>query len=266
MLSPALQQHLKHLRGQAGWAARNLKTGQLRCYQNRRFLAASTIKLPILAVYAQERFQPKEPRKTFTYLYDPCDDVEDSPYFARLAPGSVVDGDTLAEWMMIRSDNLATNLLIEHLGLEKIQAWIRAQDLQATELNRKMMDLEARSAGRDNWTCPLDMLQLMSNLAQGRLLAPEACQWMLNILFRSEDLEKIPFYFKAPIRVANKPGELPGTRSDVAYIHAPARLETPEQEVVMALFCDQLPDSQAEIEADTWLAQLAQLLWQELSH
>lgn len=256
-MHPLLQSHLKLLKGKAGWAALNLKTGQSIEYQNRVFLAASTIKLPILAVYAQDRFANSWSHPAYSYRTG--DYVEDSPYFESLSEGSKVSWDSLAEWMMIRSDNLATNLLIEKIGLERIQAWIIKQGLKETRIQRKMMDFEARAAGYENVTSPVDMMLFMQKLATGTLVQPEADRWMLDILYRSEDLEKIPYYFKWPIKVANKPGELPGTRSDVAYLH------DNEHELVMGLFCDHLLDEYSEVAADEWLAKCAQILWQILT-
>jgi len=267
-LISSLQNHLKQYQAQrpveVAWAARNLITGRELVYQSRRFIAASTIKLPILAVYAQQR-----QRSGFQtpYFLQAEDWVEDSPLFEQAKPGQAISWQTLAEWMMIRSDNAATNLLIQALGLEAIQAWIVAQGYRETFLQRVMMDLEARQAGRENWTTPLDMLNLMADLVQARSVTAADRDWILDILYRCEDPEKIPFLFRAPVKVANKPGELPGNRSDVAY------LTDGQQQVVIAIFCDHLPQapmhSAAEVEAaeianDLWQAELAQILWQAL--
>lgn len=256
-----LKAHLERLPGEAGWAASHLETGMTVIYNHRKFLAASTIKLPILALYAMRRLQ-SEYAVAFaeTYVYNPADYCEDSPCFDKLEAGTEVSWDTLAEWMMVLSDNTATNLLIDKLGLAEIQAWILAQGWRSLQLNRRMMDLEARQRGIDNWASPFEMMQFMEKLAQHTLLPEaEANQWMLDVLYRCQDLEKIPFLFKPPVRVANKPGELPGTRSDVGLV------SDGQHQVVMALFCDGLPDTQAEQDADLWLAELAQLLWHELT-
>lgn len=252
----AIKAHLSKLKGQAAWAARHLESGTNVMYNHRRFLAASTIKLPILAVYAEQRTQALFARD---YEYDPDDYCEDSPCFDQVQPGSPLNWDQIAEWMMTRSDNTATNLLIDRLGIPVIQAWIQAQGWQEMQLNRRMMDLEARLYGVDNWTTPYDMMQFMERLALGELLPEAQNQWVLDVLYRCEDPEKIPFLFKPPIRVANKPGELPGTRSDVGLVH------DEHNHVVMALFVDQLPNPEEEVNADLWLAELAQILWQALT-
>lgn len=255
-LASPWQEHLARLPGEAAWAARNLRTGQTLVHNNRLFLAASTIKLPVLALYAQHRQQADFGRD---YHYDPADDCEDSPCFATISPGTPVSWETLAEWMMILSDNTATNLLIDRLGIPALQAWIRDRGWQTMQLNRRMMDLGARARGIDNWTTPLEMMELMERLVNQTLMAPADCDWMLAVLHRCQDREKIPWFFAPPIQVANKPGELPGTRSDVGYVH------DQQHQVVMALFCDQLPDEATEIAADLWLAELASMLWDALT-
>lgn len=257
VLSSQLQAHLAKLQGQAGFAALHLEQGRQIVWGNRRFLAASTIKVPILAVYEDARDKGELPEQD--YCFQRQDYVEDSPFFERLEPGTRISWDELARQMIIVSDNTATNLIIRQLGLARIQAWITAQGLADTCIAREMMDLNARARGIDNWTSPLDMCQLMCQLVKGELVppGPTGCVRMLDILYQQQDREKIPHYFNAPIRIANKPGELPGTRSDIGYLH------TPEKSVVMALFTDQLVD---EASADSWLAELAYLLWQELTN
>jgi beta-lactamase class A len=252
-----LQTHLEQLDGQAGFAAECLKTGRRLSYGNRVFLSASTIKLPILAVYcaaAERDWIPNVP-----YYYQPEDWVEDSPFFDKLPAGTPVSWYEVARQMIIISDNTATNLLIKMFGLPRLQGWIRKNGLKQTRIERRMMDLAARARGIDNWTTPEDMLLLIKKLVQHRLSepGPEGCEQMLAILHQQQDREKIPFLFSAPVKVANKPGELPGTRSDVGYIH------DGQSEIVLSVFADQLENESA---SDLWLAQLAQLLWYELTN
>jgi beta-lactamase class A len=255
-LSSALQAHLEQLAGQAGFVAEHLGSGRRLSFNNRPFFAASTIKLPVLAVWAEAQARGELPPEP--YHYQSADFVEDSPYFETLPAGTAVSWAEIARQMMIVSDNLATNLFIRQLGLARIQAWITAEGLSQTRIEREMVDLAARARGIDNWTTPADMAQLMKQLVRGRLHSPDTAGQarMLAILHQQQDCEKIPFLFRPPIQVANKPGELPGNRSDVGYVH------NDQHEIVMALFCDQLEN---EATADLWLAELAQLLWRELT-
>ena len=255
------QQHLQdfaplsqHGMDGAAWCALNLKTGQQLQHNNRRFLAASTIKIPVLMYYAQHRLHT--PFQT-PYRWQAADHVEDSPFFEQGQPGQAIAWDTLAEWMMILSDNAATNLILKALGLSHIQRWLSAK-APHTPMARLMMDSEARAAGRENWTTPQDMLQIMQHLINHSWLSPAESQWSMDILHRCEDPEKIPYLFRPPVIVANKPGELPGLRADVAYVHDPGH------EIVLSIFCDGIAESN-EVACDLWQAQLAQSLWKELT-
>lgn len=273
-MNPRLAAHLDALNAlstashhaiSAGWMAQHLIHGTTFAHQShRRFLAASTIKLPLLMCYAQHRDQPQFQSP---YHWQASDHVEDSPFFEKGQPGQTLSWDTLAEWMMILSDNAATNLLIQALGLPTLQTYLHSLpvELPHTVLARLMMDAEARAAGRENWTSPQDMATLMAALVQGQCLDATATRWVLDILFRCEDPEKIPFLFRPPLEVANKPGELPGLRADVAYIHNGhfASGKPPSQAVVMAIFCDGVAP-EAETACDLWQAELAQILWQLL--
>lgn len=271
-MNSLLQEHLaafenlsRHGLSGTSWAAYNLNTGQSLLYNNRRFLAASTIKLPLLMYYAQERHQTKF---ASPYCWQAQDHVEDSPFFETGHAGQYISWDTLAEWMMILSDNAATNLLIRALGMDALQTFMAhlPVTLETTVLAREMMDLEARAAGRENWTTPVEMAQLMRALVQGQCLSPEATHWVMDILFRCEDPEKIPYLFRPPLEVANKPGELPGLRADVGYVHNGhfATGQPPTQAVVMATFCDGIAEAN-ETACDLWQAELAQRLWSLLS-
>ncbi|MCH3694977.1 class A beta-lactamase-related serine hydrolase, partial [Campylobacter lari] len=58
----------------------------------------------------------------------------------------------LARLMIVLSDNVATNALIELLGFDEINQWSQRAGLPASRLQRRMMDAAAREAGRDNFT------------------------------------------------------------------------------------------------------------------
>lgn len=255
-LSPDLQKHLSQLNGQAGFAAKHLGSGKEIHYGERRFLAASTIKLPLLAAFLADWEAGRIPPDPIPF--DRNHLVEDSPAMEALPQGTPITWLELARWMMVVSDNTATNLVIEQVGFEAVRHWLDRCQLPHTQLNRLMVDLDARARGIDNWTTPGEMLTLLETLVrhQAPALSASGCRLLLDILQQCQDLEKIPFHFRPPVRVANKPGELPGTRSDVGYVF------DGQHQVIMSLFTDQLHD---DLAADLWLADLAQLLWSKLT-
>jgi len=64
------------------------------------------------------------------------------------------------------SDNAATNVLIDRLGMENVNALLDSLALHNTKLRRKMMDVKAATEGRENISTPQDMLTLLEKIYQ----------------------------------------------------------------------------------------------------
>lgn len=208
--------------------------------QDRVFPAASLIKVPI-ALMAGDWWQ------SHLTLEDE-DRVAGEGTLRLERPGTRWPVPDLVERMLTVSDNAATNLLIRVLGLPAINRQLADWGFVHTRVNRSMMAFEARERGIDNWTTPSEMGRLFRMLEQG--LLPHADP-VLAILERQRDREKIPAGLPAGVRVANKPGELPGLRHDVALIWGK------RGPLVMGLFAEGI----VEAGADEQMASLAARLY-----
>ncbi|GLC32066.1 serine hydrolase [Clostridium omnivorum] len=122
--------------------------------------------------------------------------------------------------MLIQSDNTAANKLIELLGMNKINEYIKTMGLKDTVLKRKMMDYAAREKGLENLTTAYDMSSLFKALHNSTYLICENSKFLLDILKRQQIRDKIPFYM--PMRewsnIANKTGTLDGIENDSSLI------------------------------------------------
>lgn len=78
----------------------------------------------------------------------------------------------LLTWMITRSDNTATNVLIDWLGMDAVNETARLLGLRHTVLRRKMLDFEAAQEGRDNTTSAADQYKIFAAFYCG---APQAC-------------------------------------------------------------------------------------------
>ncbi len=117
--------------------------------------------------------------------------------------------------MIIVSDNTATNLIIERLGIEKINQLIKGLGYNCTELNRKMMDFEALKNGMDNTTTARDMVSGIKALAEQSLLTGKYTQKALDILEKQQYKNKLANTIDTEkVKVASKTGELPGIEHD----------------------------------------------------
>ncbi len=126
--------------------------------------------------------------------------------------------------MAVLSDNTATNVLIELLGMEAITARMRGLGLKDTRLRRYMIDLEAAKRGNENVSTPGDIARLLETFHRGTGLTPASRDEALTILKK----EKVPLSalakgLPAGIEVANKPGELEGVRVDAGIVYAKNR-------------------------------------------
>jgi beta-lactamase class A len=124
--------------------------------------------------------------------------------------------------MMTISDNTATNVLIDILGIENINHTGVELGLQGTKLQRKMMDFEAAKCGRQNLTVPRDMLKLVESMYKNEILTPQACCEMLSIMSTVVSRDFMIRDLPADIRCAHKPGELDELNHDIGIVYTPA--------------------------------------------
>lgn len=120
--------------------------------------------------------------------------------------------------MITVSDNTATNMLIDLLGLGKVNAGIRGLGLSRSEVNRHMMDAAARQSGRENVTCADDQSQLMDLLDRGELLPSRQRDFLVELLGRQTFTDRLPSRLGPDVRCFHKTGELDGIRHDVGLL------------------------------------------------
>jgi beta-lactamase class A len=122
--------------------------------------------------------------------------------------------------MLAVSDNAATNVLIDAVGTDRVNALADSLGLAHTRLRRRMMDAAAAARGDDNTTSAADMVALLAALAAGGGIPDRARRRVLAGLAQSQHTDIVPRYLPAaPQRVvASKQGELADVRHDVALI------------------------------------------------
>ena len=104
-------------------------------------------------------------------------------------PDTVKSWRELVELMIVESDNIATNLLIDRLGMAGVNALAAALGCRDTVLRRRMMDFAAAAAGRENHTSPADVALALEKLYRGEWISPAADAAMVAILLKSGELE-----------------------------------------------------------------------------
>ncbi|MGP8033260.1 MAG: serine hydrolase [Steroidobacteraceae bacterium] len=210
------------LDGRASWLVR----------ADEPFHAASTMKVPVLIeLYRQRRAgrlrlgDKLVVRNEFrsladgsTYALDPADDSESELY---LAAGSTRTLGQLSELMIEVSSNLATNLLIERLGVENIRGGVHALGADGIQVLRGVEDSKAFAQGLNNTTTARALLALMEAIARGRAVDGESSHQMQAILERQTFNDGIPAGLPPGTRVAHKTGEITRIQHDAAIVLAP---------------------------------------------
>jgi len=228
-LDATVQQVNRELNGTMGVAILDLTDGRtLLLNPDAVFAQASCIKVTVLAeLYRQdqqaEQGAPGKARLTDMYTMDSSDLVADSAIMAGLTPGMTkLTNRDLATFMVAVSDNSATNVLIDRVGMANVNAMLDSLSLTHTRLQRKMMDVKAAQAGRENLSTPREMMTFFADLYQGKLLN----QTITNNYFKELSTKKssdIPRFLPEDLMIANKPGELAGVRNDIGVVFVPNR-------------------------------------------
>jgi beta-lactamase class A len=218
---PRLIELLDPPTGLVALAARHVETGRTWRHNERVVLpSASLIKLPILAAFWEAaeagRLDPNErtdvPAGT---------SVAGTGVLKALSPGLQPTWCDLTTLMITVSDNVATNLLIDRLGMPTIQAWIDTAGLADTRLERRMMDRAAMDAGRGNWTSAADMETLLSAVAAGTCVSREASRRMRQTLEAQQIQDRLPRRLGDGVRVANKTGNFTDVIHDAGIVTWP---------------------------------------------
>lgn len=148
------------------------------------------------------------------------DRVGGSDRFGAAAPGSYPGG-ALLDAMLSLSDNTASNALLAAVGMRRCNDVAASHGLRSTRVRRRFYDWAAERRGLENETTPREaaaMLLLLARDAAQDGPASGVARRAMSALLAQTDRETIPFALPNRGAIANKTGELPGVRNDVAIV------------------------------------------------
>jgi beta-lactamase class A len=229
--SPAIREKLvagiertaREFDGVLGVAIRDLKSGEeILINEGLTFPTGSSIKIAIL-IELHKQAAAGTLKMTETLPVDARNQVGGSGVILHFAEGtSRLSLHDLSVLMITLSDNSATNILIDRLGMSNINQTLDELGLRAIRLRRKMIDLPAMASGRENIATPREAARLMGMLAEGRVINQEVSNLVLRTL-RIPKVSPIPRLIPSSVSIANKPGGVEGAACDWALVEVPNR-------------------------------------------
>lgn len=154
------------------------------------------------------------------YQLNPSDDSDNVMYQKIGQPMTIR---ALIERMIVRSSNLATNLLIEKANAENVMKLMKALGANDIQVRRGVEDTKAFRAGLNNTTTAYDLMLLLRTIAEKKFLRAWACEEMTTILLKQEFNEGIPAGLPSGIRVAHKTGSITKIYHDAGIVYLPNR-------------------------------------------
>ncbi len=196
--------------------------------------AASTMKVPVmLALFeaidrGELRLERPVPiRNSFRSMVDGSEFTlergEDGDPALYDAVGESRPLEELMRRMIVRSSNLATNLLIELVSPPRVMDLMRRLGAHDIRVLRGVEDEKAFEAGLNNVTTARDLTIVMRAIAERKAITPEASAAMVDILRAQEFREKIPAGVPEGVVVANKTGSITRISHDAAIVYPPGR-------------------------------------------
>ena len=201
---------------------------------DRWFHAASTIKVPVLLgvmgavahgdmalesrVHVRNRFIGVADKQPFR-----VESERDANAAVHAARGRTMRVEELAFHMICTSSNLATNLLIDLIGIRPMQDSLKELGVQGVELRRGVEDERAFEEGINNRVTADGLVGVLRLIEEGMAFNVEVSAKALEILHEQEFRSGIPAGVPSDARVANKTGEISTVAHDAAIVYLPDR-------------------------------------------
>lgn len=218
MFFTEIEKIIDKLPGRIGVYYKDLTTGNLFKYNEKvTFLAASIIKLPILAAALSEINEGRL-RKDAVLKLSTSDKAPSCGALAYMHSGLEVTIKDLYNLMIILSDNTATNMLIRTLGIQNINDIFEKFGLKTTKLNRTLFDSKQQKMGKENYFSPAEIGLLLEKVYKRSLISEEASSEIEEILKHQQINSKIPYFIPENIEIAHKTGEDTGITHDVGIV------------------------------------------------
>ncbi|HNW93496.1 MAG TPA: class A beta-lactamase-related serine hydrolase [bacterium] len=202
---------------------KDLRSGRVISYRDRVTMpSASLVKLPVMVAVYRAIAAGQLTRDTRIKMLE-RHKVSGCGPTAGVPNGQTQTVRELLENMITISDNTATNILVEQVGMDAVNRVCREHGLFQTDMIRDVMDLESRDRGVENLTSARDMGQYFEMLERGEFIGHDYCAEMRAILLRNKLRDRIPRFLPIELPIAHKTGLMYNVVHDVGTLYFPDR-------------------------------------------
>jgi beta-lactamase class A len=223
--------------------AKNLDTGETYSYNgDERVKTASTIKIAVM-IEAFARVADKRAKWTDELVLTKAARYGGSGILPELSDGLRLTLRDCVNLMMLISDNTATNMVLDYLTTDAVNARMRSLGLKDTRIMRRVggggESEEGKQADNKKFglgaTSPHEMVQILDKLDRGEIINKPASKEMLDLMKREQARYAIGRTIP-DVPMASKYGALDHLRSCVALVYSK------RGKIAMAITVDDMPE------------------------
>lgn len=210
-------------RGAFGYCVIDLKSGgRFALNENQVYPQASAIKIAILMEVYKQASEGKI-RLNDARRIGKQDKTGGSGVLVELGDGTVeLSVGDLCVLMILVSDNTATNLLLDLVGMDNVNRTLESLGLKHTRVRRRMMDTAASWRGEENVSTPAEAARIMELLFKGEFVSRKVCDEILTILKKAKTTN-LKAGLPSDVPLASKPGGIAGVVTEWAIVYLAER-------------------------------------------
>lgn len=245
MLAPLAKAH----QGKVAIAVKNLATGETYTLNADEPLpTASLIKFPVM-VEAYYQFSEGKAKPTDLCVYERDPKVGGSGILVEhFTPGMTFCLRDAIHMMIVWSDNMATNIVLDHIGIPSTAKRMEELGLPNTKLHSKVFRRDtsvfperSKQFGIGSTTAN-EMVKLLEMLHENKLVGPEACAEMRKHMAMCEDKDKFARFLPAGTKIEHKSGSLDAARTSAGLIYVPIAGSKKTQPIALCVMTSENKD------------------------
>src|SRR4026208_2426812 len=241
-------------KGKVSLFAKNLDTGETYALNaDERVRTASTIKIAVM-IEAFGRVAEGKAKWTDEVVLTKEKKVSGSGILTELSDGLHLTLRDAVNLMMILSDNTATNLVLDVLTTDAVNARMESLGFKNIKIMRRIGSGGESAAGKDpenkkfglGFATPHEMVLVMEKLERGEIISPAVSKEMIDLMKREQGRNAIGrSLWNVPM--ASKYGALDRLRSAVGILY------TKNGKIAMAISCDDMPETMWSVDNPAYL-------------